>query len=174
IPELKRIHEWSLKTEDGSLSDFEIEPEANVWQQVCSERGLCSPTLCGHGSEFAEKHGVCFFQRARSRIAAADVLVLHHTPFFIHRGGMDEEAKGGVLFKNDFVIFDEAHTVEHVASRHVGVSLSSAQVRYALHCLWNPGTKKGLLSLLRKPAAMKLVTDLLEESDWFFARVEEA
>src|ERR1700739_3880358 len=26
MEELKRIHEWSKKTEDGSLSDFEIEP----------------------------------------------------------------------------------------------------------------------------------------------------
>ena len=31
-------------------------------------------------------------------------------------GGLEEEPKGGVLFKNDFVIFDEAHTVERVAS----------------------------------------------------------
>ena len=41
--ELRRIQEWSQKTEDGSLSDFEIEPDFKVWNQVCSERGLCSP-----------------------------------------------------------------------------------------------------------------------------------
>jgi ATP-dependent DNA helicase DinG len=34
ISELKRIHEWSLTTEDGSLSDFEIEPDPKVWSQV--------------------------------------------------------------------------------------------------------------------------------------------
>jgi ATP-dependent DNA helicase DinG len=47
VEELKRILEWSRYTEDGSLSDFEIEPDPKVWQQVCSERGLCSPKLCG-------------------------------------------------------------------------------------------------------------------------------
>src|SRR2546425_2042882 len=37
--ELQRIQEWSKKTRDGSLSDFEIEPDSKVWAQVCSERG---------------------------------------------------------------------------------------------------------------------------------------
>src|SRR5437764_473627 len=48
--ELKRICEWSKKTTDGSLSDFDIEPDIKVWSQVCSERGLCSPKICGHPS----------------------------------------------------------------------------------------------------------------------------
>src|SRR5947207_1986419 len=40
--ELQRIYEWSKTTEDGSLSDFEVEPDAKVWVLICSERGLCS------------------------------------------------------------------------------------------------------------------------------------
>src|SRR6185369_11660077 len=108
VAELKRIHEWSKTTKDGSLSDFESEPSPNVWQQVCSERGLCAPKLCGHESEFAKGNTPCFFQRTRSRILASDVLVLNHTLFFMLLGGLDEESKGGILMKNDFVIFDEA------------------------------------------------------------------
>src|SRR6266700_2985119 len=46
--ELRRIHEWSRKTNDGSLSDFDIEPDAKVWSHVCSERGICSPKICGY------------------------------------------------------------------------------------------------------------------------------
>lgn len=173
IAELKRIQEWSERTKDGSLSDFEIEPDPKVWQQVCSERGLCAPKLCGGSSEFAEQHNVCFFQRARSRILAADVLVLNHTLFFMHLGGLEEEVKGGVLFKNDFVIFDEAHTMEHVASKHVGLSVSSSQVRYSLHRLWNPRTEKGLLGLLRKGPAIERVRDALDGCDFFFGDVED-
>src|SRR5437016_164109 len=40
--ELERIFEWSKKTTDGSLSDFDIAPDPNVWGQVCLDRGLCS------------------------------------------------------------------------------------------------------------------------------------
>lgn len=173
IQELRRIYEWSRTTQDGSLSDFEIEPDPKVWQQVCSERGLCSPKLCGPQSDFAKDHGVCFFQRARSRILSADVLVLNHTLFFMHLGGLEEATKGGVLFKNDFVIFDEAHTLENVAARHIGLNLSNTQIRFALQRLWNPQTQKGLLAQLRQGPSVKLVAELLEKSDDFFKTVEE-
>ena len=172
--ELQRIYEWSKTTKDGSLSDFSIEPDAKVWAQVCSERGLCSPKTCGHQSDFARDHEPCFFQRVRNKILSADVVILNHTLFFTLLGGVDEELEGGILFKNDFVIFDEAHTMESVASRHIGLSVSSRQVRYSLNRLWNPRTEKGLLATLRKGAAVKLVADILSESDKFFENVESA
>ncbi len=172
--ELQRIYEWSKTTSDGSLSDFEIEPDAKVWTHVCSERGLCSPKICGHQSDFGKQNGICFFQRARSRILAADIVVLNHTLFFTLLGGIGEEVDGGILFKNDFVIFDEAHTVESVASRHIGLSVSNGQLRYTLQRLWNPRTEKGLLSLLRKGVAVNLVADLLREAENFFTEVEGA
>ena len=172
--ELQRIYEWSKTTKDGSLSDFSIEPDPKVWSQVCSERGLCSPKTCGYQSDFSKDHDVCFFQRARNKILSSDVLVLNHTLFFTLLGGVDEEMESGILFKNDFVIFDEAHTMESVASRHIGLSVSSGQVRYALNRLWNPRTEKGLLATLRKGNAVKLVADILSESDKFFENVEVA
>src|SRR5262249_32673373 len=109
--ELERIWEWSKKTGAGSPSAFEIEPNRKVWSHVCSERGLCSPKICGYQSEFAKQNSICFFQRARKRILSADVLVVNHTLFFTLLGSLDEDVEGGILFKNDFVIFDEAHTV---------------------------------------------------------------
>jgi ATP-dependent DNA helicase DinG len=174
IAELHRVLEWSRETQDGSLSDFHIEPDYKVWAQVCSERGLCSPKLCGEGSDFAKVHGACFFQRARARILTSDVLVVNHTLFFTLLGGVEEEVKGGIMFKNDFVVFDEAHTVEQVASRHVGLSLSSSQVRYSLNRLWNPKTQKGLLGLLTKGKAVPLVDSAISESQNFFHQVESA
>jgi ATP-dependent DNA helicase DinG len=172
--ELQRIAEWAKQTQDGSLSDFDVEPDPKVWAQVCSERGLCSPKICGFPSDFAMDHGVCFFQRARNKFLSSDVLVLNHTLFFTLLGGIEEEVEGGILFKNDFVIFDEAHTMESVASRHIGLSVSSGQVRYALNRLWNPRTEKGLLATLRKGGAVKLVADILNETDRFFENVEAA
>ena len=174
INELQRIYTWSKETKDGSLSDFDVEPDPKVWAQVCSERGMCSPKICGFQSEFGKQNGVCFFQRARNRILSADVLVLNHTLFFTLLGGVDEEQEGGILFKNDFVIFDEAHTVEQVASKHVGLSVSSGQMRWALNRLWNPKTQKGLLATLREGTGVKLVADLLEGSEQFFEKVELA
>jgi len=173
--ELKRVFEWSKGTTDGSLSDFDTEPDPKVWAQVCSERGLCSPKLCGRDSDFAKDRDVCFFQRARQRFLSADVLVVNHTLFFTLLGAMEEEGDSeGILFKNDFLIFDEAHTMEQVAAKHIGLNISSGQVRYALQRLWNPRTEKGLLAVLRQGGAVKLVADLLGEADGFFHKIEEA
>ncbi len=174
VAELQRIYEWSKDTHDGSLSDFAEEPDPKVWEHVCSERGLCTPKKCGHASDFAKTGSTCFFQRARQRILGADVLVLNHTLFFTLLNGVDEEQEGGVLFKNDFVIFDEAHTVEQVAARHIGVSVSSGQMRYSLQKLWNPRTEKGLLSVLRQGTSIKSVAEVLKQGDDFFAKIEEA
>lgn len=172
--ELRRIWEWSQETMDGSLSDFDAEPDPRVWEQVCSERGLCTPKRCGHASDFAKAGRTCFFQRARQRILGSDVLVLNHTLFFTLLNGVDPDQEGGVLFKNDFVIFDEAHMVEQVAARHIGVSVSSGQMRFNLQRLWNPRTEKGLLATLRAGDNIQAVATALSQADRFFEAVEQA
>ena len=172
--ELQRIYEWAKHTQDGSLSDLDPEPDPKVWAQVCSERGLCSPKQCGFPSDFARDHSVCFFQRVRNRLLSADVLVVNHTLFFTLLGGIDEDIQGGILFKNDFLIFDEAHEMERVASKHIGLSVSNGQLRYSAQRLWNPRNEKGLLATLRRGAEVKLVAELLKASEDFFAQVEDA
>lgn len=175
IQDLHRIYEWSKSTEDGSLSDLPVEPDSRVWAQVCSERGICTPRKCGAGSSFANDHGVCHYQEVRSKILSADILVVNHTLFFVHLGGIEEDRnEEGILFKNDFVIFDEAHTVEHVASRHVGMGLTSAQIRFTLQRIWNPRTMKGLVNGVTENALTRKVGELLDSMDTFFDSVEEA
>ena len=172
VEELRRIYEWSKSTRDGSLSDFAIEPDMKVWAQVCSERGLCSPKTCGADSDFAKQYQPCFFQRVRQRIMSADVVVLNHTLFFTL---LPEAAvaEGGILFRNDFVIFDEAHTVEQVASRHIGLSVSSSQFDYALNRLWNPRTQKGLFATIRQGKDVALVDQALKAGKEFFEAIEQ-
>jgi len=172
ISELRRIWEWSQETVDGSLSDFDTEPDPKVWEQVCSERGLCTPKRCGHQSDYAKAGRLCFFQRARQRILSSDVLVVNHTLFFTLMNSVDPDQETGIIFKNDFVIFDEAHMVEQVAARHIGVSVSSGQLRYNLQRLWNPKTEKGLLALARGGRQVKAVSSALGEVENFFNRVE--
>ncbi|MBM3891936.1 MAG: ATP-dependent DNA helicase, partial [Verrucomicrobia bacterium] len=70
---------------------------------------------------------------------------------------------------------DEAHTVEAVATDHIGVHLSEAGVRWLLHRFWSPKTKKGLLALLSKAGeAVRAVDDALRHSAEFFRGVEQA
>ncbi len=174
VQELRRIFEWAQTTRDGSLSDFDQEPDLKVWAQVCSERGSCSPKLCGAKSAFAADNPMCFFQKARSRILAADVLVLNHTLFFSLLGDDEESGEEGLLFRNDFVVFDEAHSLEKTASRHIGISVSRQQTRYALNRLWNSKTQKGLMAIFRQRKIADQVAQLHQTAEAFFDQLEEA
>src|SRR5688500_12698613 len=164
--ELQRIYEWSQTTQDGTLSDFSIEPDGNVWSQVCSEQHICTVKSCGQNPR-------CFYQAARKRLLAADVVVMNHTLFFISLRGPDEsgDEESGYIFANDFVIFDEAHTVEAIAARQIGLGVSQYGLRYALHRLYNPKTRKGIFQLLRRPDAVREVSAMLDELEAFFERV---
>ena len=43
------------------------------------------------------------------------------------------------------VVFDEAHTLEDNGAKHLGLHLTSGNVRYFLNRLYNPRTGRGLL-----------------------------
>ncbi len=164
--ELNRIWEWAQTTQDGSLSDFKVEPDASVWEKVCSEAHICTTKSCGTNPK-------CAYQRARKRLISADVVVMNHTLFFMNLGGLaeQEENESGYIFANDFVIFDEAHTVEQVAAKQIGIGVSQYGLRHSLHRLYNPKTKKGLLQALRNPDGVREVAGLLEEADAFFDKL---
>jgi ATP-dependent DNA helicase DinG len=165
-PELERIREWAATTTDGSLSDLPFEPPRELWMQVCSEQHLCTPKTCGRDSG-------CFYQSARRRAQTAQILVLNHTLFFTLLGDPEEEGLG-YLFPDDFVIFDEAHTVEQVASRHLGFNLSQYSLRQSIQRLYNPRTRKGLLQQARQSGGISAASDLIPEVDRFFDKLAGA
>jgi ATP-dependent DNA helicase DinG len=165
--ELHRLSEWARTTRDGSLSDLSVEPEPKVWAQVCSEAHICTQKTCGQDSQ-------CFYQQARKRLLAADVIVLNHTLLFILLGSpdMQEERESGFLFPNDFIIFDEAHTVEQVASKQIGIGVSQYGLRLTIQRLYNARTRKGLFTVMRDAAGVQLAAELIDEVDKFFSAVE--
>jgi ATP-dependent DNA helicase DinG len=166
--EMKRIWEWSHRTSDGTLSDLDPAPDPQVWLQVCSEPHVCTPRTCGLDNS-------CFYQRARKEAESARILVLNHSLFFNFLAGAEgvlEER--GYLFHNDFVIFDEAHTLESVAARHLGLEISHGSLRYLLHRLLHPRTQKGIVATLHNSDAAKLVLEAEEEADLFFDRLERS
>src|SRR5437773_4275495 len=165
--ELTRFAEWARTTRDGSLSDLSVEPDPKVWTQVCSEQHICTQKMCGQDSR-------CFYQQARKRLLAADVLVINHTLLFILLVSpeVQEERESGFIFSNDFIIFDEAHTVEQVASRQIGIGISQYGLRATIQRLYNGRTRKGLFTVTRDGAGVKLAADLVDGAEKFFAAVE--
>ncbi|PYK51245.1 MAG: ATP-dependent helicase [Verrucomicrobia bacterium] len=165
--ELQRLAEWASTTRDGSLSDLSVEPDPKVWAQVCSEAHICTQKTCGQNPG-------CFYQQARKRLLAADVIVLNHTLLFILLGSPEaqQERENGFLFPNDFIIFDEAHTVEQVASRQIGIGVSQYGLRSTIQRLYNARTRKGLFTVMRDAVGVRLAAELIDDVEKFFDAVE--
>ncbi|PAW63296.1 MAG: helicase [Opitutia bacterium Tous-C1TDCM] len=164
--ELKRIAEWAEATDSGLRHDLRPPPRPEVWDVVNADSSSCSRKHCD-----CEK---CFYQRARARLRAAQVVIVNHALLFalINAGGAqaqspDRETRG-VLFADDFVVLDEAHTVPEVATQNFGLSLSSYGTDRALKFLYNPRTKRGLFRKHGGAQAQQLVVDALEASGQFF------
>lgn len=167
VEELKAIWEWAQKTKDGTLSDLDFVPAGRVWSQVCSESHACTPRRCG-------STGACYYQEVKKKVAEADVVVVNHTLFFTLLNSQAEftESGEGFLFAGDFLVFDEAHTLEQVAARQLGLSLSQVGMKFDLHRLFNPKNKKGLFTKAGDSQGRRATMKLLDDIDEFFDEVE--
>lgn len=139
VDHLGRIKHWSAKTVSGDLEDLDFVPRSDLWDMVCSEKGICNSKTCGAN---------CFFQRAKERARLARIVIMNHALFFTLLGS--QEPGDHFLFENDFVIFDEAHTLESVAGAGIGKNISRYQVLAAIHKLYSHKTKRGLLARFKK------------------------
>jgi ATP-dependent DNA helicase DinG len=167
--ELQRIADWADVTTTGLRHDLQPAPTPDVWESVNADSSSCSRRNCD-----CER---CFYQRARARVRSAQVIVVNHALLFslISAGGARAEGAGpdasGVLFPGDFVVLDEAHTVQEVAEENFGLSLSSMGVDRTLKHLFNPRTQRGIMKKRANPAFRQEIVDALDASEQFFGSV---
>jgi ATP-dependent DNA helicase DinG len=164
--ELQRIAAWADTTPTGLRHELKPPPRPEVWDAVNADSSACSRKHCDDTK--------CHYQRARARLRTAQVVIVNHALLFalINAGGARAQGSGpdgrGVLFPDDFLVLDEAHTVPEVATDNFGLSLSSYGVDRALKYLFNPRSKRGLFKKHGGAAAQQLVLDALEASQQFF------
>ncbi len=161
--ELQNILSWSKVTLDGSLSDLE-NPNAKIWGKVCSEYDTCLGKKCTY-------RGGCFFQKARQMMQESDILVVNHHLFFSDLALRKSEYS--LLPDHECVVFDEAHTIEDVATEHLGFEISNFSVKYLLDSLYSPSKKKGVLATIKDEEIRRSVLQIKKRSDTFFGSVLE-
>ncbi len=160
--ELHRIQRWSLTDEEGDVERLGFVPRPEIWEMVCSEQGVCSPTMCGPR---------CFYQRMKERSRSAHLLIMNHALFFNLMALQGTEDR--FIFDDDFAIFDEAHTLESVAGSGIGKRVARRQMLSALHRLYSVKSKRGLLAQQKR--GIKSLCGVLEkEIIEFFGTVRQA
>ncbi|HZZ73197.1 MAG TPA: helicase C-terminal domain-containing protein [Pirellulales bacterium] len=162
--ELRAIGEWAAGTTDGSLAELDYRPLGQVWDEVQSDTGNCLGRKCPRFQN-------CFYYQARSRMHYAQLLVVNHALFFSDLALRREGAS--ILPDYDAVIFDEAHTIEQVASDHLGLGISSSQIDYLLNKLYNDRTNKGLLVHYRMGREQETVERCRRACESFFYEIND-
>ena len=168
--QLRGLVEWAGKTTDGTLSDIQFQVDATVWAQVCSEAFACTPRHCGGPTG-------CFYQKARNKILDAKVVILNHALLFGLLAGAEEseeEPSEGYLFPNDFLVLDEAHEVEDVAAKALGLEVRLGSLRFLLQRLIHPRTKKGVLTRIGDGNAVKSTLGVLGILEASFEEILES
>ncbi len=169
--ETRQLHEllaWSQDCGEGTLAELppQLDISPKVWAQVCSESHVCTPRNCGPD---------CPYQAARRRVQEAQLVVLNHTLFFGLLALAEltqsegEAGQEGFIFPGDFVVLDEAHTIETVAANQLGGSLPEAELKYDLLRLYNPHTHKGTLRHQATPRLLQFIEEAQAAVDEFFA-----
>jgi len=162
ILQLTEIGLWSKKTRDGSRSDLGLQPLPAVWDLVHSDSGNCLGRKC---SDYEQ----CHYFKARKQIYGANLLVVNHALFFsdlaLRRSG------ASLLPDYRVVIFDEAHTLEDVASDHLGLEISRASFDYWFNKLFNPRTGRGLLAGYGSKEAIVQLDAARFAADQFFTEI---
>ncbi len=122
--QLARLVDWARDAQTGCRSELEQEPPYQVWERVCAESDTCLRNDCPFFTE-------CFVTRARKEAMEADILVVNHHLLFAdvavrRERGVDAEV--AVLPRYRYIVFDEAHNVENVATEYFGCSVSRHQL----------------------------------------------
>ncbi len=127
LDDLHMIEDWAYETTDGTLATLPQLARPDIWDRVQSDADNCMGRRC-------PTYRKCFFQSARRRMEAANILVCNHALFF---SDLALRSQGvGFLPRYDHVIFDEAHNIEDVACEHFGLSLTEGRVAHLLNSLY--------------------------------------
>ncbi len=132
--ELTNLNKWQKETETGLKQDMAFEPSQQLWTNVCRMRDLCLGNECLYKDD-------CYYNKARKAQYKSHLLVCNHHLYFANL------ASGNKALPNfDAVVFDEAHSIEDVATNYLGKEVSNLRIKYLCDSLINPKTGKGILT----------------------------
>lgn len=142
---------WLPQTETGDRNELLLlNDENDVWKHInVSEEG------CPNWECQVKQKGLCFFDRAKRKARAANILVVNHALLLA-----DLAMGGGVLPEYNHLIIDEAHNLEDEATDALGFTVDRFSTMKLLNELSIPPNAQGVsddfLSNLRAGLAREM------------------
>ena len=162
VDEVAEIEEWANLTVDGSRADLSWQPHPQVWDKVASDRDNCLGRNC-------DTYDTCFYFKVRREMHNADLLIVNHHLLFsdlaIRKGS---ESAIGVLPDYEYLIIDEAHHLEAIATNHASVNFNNTRVKWLLDSLYNERSKAGLATQFKSTQLINQVAEAREQANNLF------
>ncbi len=110
---LSKILVWRALQGGRELSDMSLTREESlIWDfELCADQKYCQPQKC-------KSYGECDLQKARKIAESADILIVNHALLCA-----DLNASGGLLPDYRYLVVDEAHHFEEVATQAFGTQI---------------------------------------------------
>ncbi len=161
--QLRKLVGWSLGAHDRTKMELPFPVLPEVWEEVQAEHGNCLNRACKH-------FDMCGWQRARRRAETAQVLIVNHSLYFADLAL--RMAGATFLPEHRFVVFDEAHHLERVATESLGLRVSAATIGWHLRRLHPRRSDRSLLGRHGSQRARVLHEELRLCNDAFFAELD--
>jgi ATP-dependent DNA helicase DinG len=119
------VRAWADETETGHVSEMAaLAEDSPLWERLTVSSEECLGSKCAFYDD-------CFVTRARARALPVDLIVVNHHLYVADLAVRDTRF-GKIIPDHDVVVFDEAHTLERVATQFFGVSVArGAYARFA-------------------------------------------
>lgn len=132
---------WLSETEHGDEEELHIHGRgAEFWRSVSSDAESCMNRVCPWFKK-------CYYHRARHAANQADVVITNHSLLFT-----DIRADHRLLPMYNRLVIDEAHHLEEVASKHMGIEASYLSLTNSMWRLYKDANS-GQLTILRSRLA---------------------
>jgi predicted DnaQ family exonuclease/DinG family helicase len=116
---------WEQETNSGDITEnAAFRQRGYLWSRISAEGGPCLGQKC-------PMRDSCYLLKARKAAQLAHIVIVNHSLLF-----SDTEAENRILGDYSYLICDEAHNMEHVATEHLGKRANIWRARAMLDNLY--------------------------------------
>jgi DNA polymerase-3 subunit epsilon/ATP-dependent DNA helicase DinG len=111
---LTKILVWLEQTQTGDSAEIHLaRHEYPIWDfELCSDKKYCSEDKC-------KPYGECYLHKARRLAEESDLLIVNHALLCA-----DLQSEGNLLPEYNYLVVDEAHHFDEVATKSYGVQIT--------------------------------------------------
>ncbi len=118
-PQFQSVKKWAAKTQTGDVADLPF--SYPYWHEIAANQDTCRGQEC----RYFER---CYYFRMRRAGAEANLVVVNHALFLSDLMVRCAEPSAAILPDYDFIVLDEAHHLEDVATKVMGLELQNRRI----------------------------------------------